>query len=296
MLTLEDYGYRISLNPRRGATINSADWCHPDRGWTPIFEPVEFVHDEYRAGCFIMAPFANRIADGRFDFQGRQYQTAVNRPEEGMAIHGYVRELPWEIEKVSKNAVRLFQRIDGPESPWLFHCWFSVILSSEGIEFELRLVNSSVRTMPYGLGFHPWFPRPFGTTLQFASSGAYARDRRFLTLSQIKSFPRISDGRTGDLDLISAFDATFEWSHPRVARINWPSRNTSLRLEGDGAMKFLQVYMPEGRDILCVEPVSHVPDAVNRPWLDAEMMMTELEPGGELSGTFRMQASPLFLD
>ena len=37
----------------------------------------------------------------------------------------------------------------------------------------------------------------------------------------------------------------------------------------------------------CVEPVSHVPDAINRPGLAAAQEMIVLEPGGKMTGAIR---------
>jgi aldose 1-epimerase len=39
----------------------------------------------------------------------------------------------------------------------------------------------------------------------------------------------------------------------------------SLRLEAGPALRHLQVYTPPGQDFFCVEPVSHMPDAINHP-------------------------------
>src|SRR5688500_11551933 len=43
----------------------------------------------------VLAPFPNRIADGRYTFDGHTCQVALDEPERGNAIHGMVRWLDW---------------------------------------------------------------------------------------------------------------------------------------------------------------------------------------------------------
>ncbi|CCD01316.1 protein of unknown function (plasmid) [Azospirillum baldaniorum] len=49
---------------------------------------------------------------------------------------------------------------------------------------------------------------------------------------------------------------------------------------------------PPGEDYLCVEPVSHMTDAVNHPE-QPDTGLRRLEPGEELSGTMRLRLETL---
>ena len=48
---------------------------------------------------------------------------------------------------------------------------------------------------------------------------------------------------------------------------NGEARIPGPRIHADGIFGNLQVFTPAGADFFCVEPVSHVPDAINRPEL-----------------------------
>ena len=61
----------------------------------------------------------------------------------------------------------------------------------------------------------------------------------------------------------------------------------SLRIEATAVFGQLQVFTPSWADFFCVEPVSHVPDAINRPDLPTDQAMRVLEPHESLSGTIR---------
>jgi aldose 1-epimerase len=61
----------------------------------------------------------------------------------------------------------------------------------------------------------------------------------------------------------------------------------SLRIEASAVFRQLQVFTPTWADFFCVEPISHVPDAVNRSDLPIDQAMHILEPNETLSGTVR---------
>ena len=50
-------------------------------------------------------------------------------------------------------------------------------------------------------------------------------------------------------------------------------------------MDHLQVYTPAGRDFLGLEPVSNMPDAVNRMDIEADQGLVVLAPGEVLHAT-----------
>ena len=58
-----------------------------------------------------------------------------------------------------------------------------------------------------------------------------------------------------------------------------------MRITADPIFANLQVFTPPGADFFCVEPNSHVPDAIHRPDLPASQAMTVLSPGQTLSGS-----------
>jgi aldose 1-epimerase len=49
----------------------------------------------------ILAPWPNRIRDGRYTVEGRQLSLPLNEPDVHNAIHGLVRWLPWEAEQTA---------------------------------------------------------------------------------------------------------------------------------------------------------------------------------------------------
>jgi aldose 1-epimerase len=52
----------------------------------------------------------------------------------------------------------------------------------------------------------------------------------------------------------------------------------------------LQIFAPGGGNVLCVEPVSHVPDAPNRPEFAAYGPLVMLPPGASLDASVLLTA------
>ena len=67
--------------------------------------PEEFVYSK-GARCWIMAPFANRLPDGKYTFEGREYR--VNPiPPRNYVIHGFT-----AFENFSVDSVGRFRRCE----------------------------------------------------------------------------------------------------------------------------------------------------------------------------------------
>ena len=57
-------------------------------------------------GAFV-APWPNRIADGRYSFDGADYELPINEPERGTALHGLVFDVLWTLVEHTTSSVTL---------------------------------------------------------------------------------------------------------------------------------------------------------------------------------------------
>lgn len=285
MIALEGHGWRARLSPEHGAGLTALDWRGPG-GWLPVLAPPS-APGAQDGGCFVMAPFANRIADGRFAFAGRDYQIPLNRPEEGMAIHGCARDRAWQVIEAGPTAARLALHLDDPALPWRFDLVQQVTLTSEGVTIALTITNRGTEPMPFGFGLHPWFVKSADTTLTFTTAALHRRDPRGLPLPEVEPQPALAPDSPRPLAQVPWLDGCATGWSPRVACITGGGMRISLR--ATGALRHLHVYVPDTRPVFCAEPVSHLPDAINRPGLPA---MDNLPPGGALSGAMSLSATP----
>ncbi|MTH76917.1 aldose 1-epimerase [Paracoccus aestuariivivens] len=290
MITLQSGSYRLTVAPEYGATILSAEWLGRDE-WKPVLEPLASPENGLKAGCFVMAPFANRIDHGHFFFDGKSFQLPINNIPEDMAIHGFARNHVWKVTEQAADHVLLVLDLNEPSLPWQFTLVQQISIAADGIKVALHITNLGDAPMPFGFGLHPWFPKPAETYLSFASDGAHTRDARGLPLPDLHPVQGMSENDQKALDGLPWFDACIGGWNPRKAVLRWPEYEVAL--SASGALRHLHVYNPDDRPVVCAEPVSHLPDVINRPELGEDAQMTVLAPGETLSGKMHLAARPI---
>ena len=123
----------------------------------------------------------------------------------------------------------------------------------------LTVTNRHTEPAPLGIGLHPYFARPPGVTLQFEAGGVWMNGEEPLP-RQHASVPAEWDhshARTvGDAQLDNCFT---NWTR----RVQISGLAAGITIEADDVFRHLQVYTPPDQDFFCVEPVSHVPNALN---------------------------------
>lgn len=282
-LALEGGGWAAVLLPEHGAAMARLAW----RG-TDILVPLPTGADPNAsfAGAFLMAPWANRLDEGRLPVGGITYHLPVNRPADDTAIHGMLRDVAWRVEATEPaRAVLATEGEAGPACPpWRWQARLEVALAEAGASLALTLTNAGTLPFPFGCGWHPFLARPAGTRLRFAAATLFARDARCLPVAA-----QPSAGVDGAEPAYEGLDTHFAgWDG--VAEIIRPDLRLTMTATGAWAGN-LQVFAPAGSGILCVEPVSHVPDAPNRPDFARFGPLTMLPPGESLRAQVMLTAA-----
>jgi aldose 1-epimerase len=281
-LAIAGGGWRATLLPEQGGAFAALAWQDRD-----VLAPLPPGADPNASfgGAFIMAPWTNRLDGGLLPVAGTAYHLPVNRPADNTAIHGLARDRAWEVEQAAAARCTLVQSLDGTAEglPWRYTARLGVALDAAGASITLSLTNTAALPAPFGLGWHPFFLRPPGTGLCFHATALFARDARCLPIAV-----RPSRGVAGDEAAYDGLDTHFAgWDG--VADILRPDLRVRLAAQGAWARN-LQVFAPSGGNVLCVEPVSHVPDAPNRPEFAGYGPLVMLPPGASLDASLRLTA------
>ena len=142
--------------------------------------------------------------------------------------------------------------------------------------------------MPAGLGLHPYFPKPPGTTLQAKVSHLWEIDAAVIPARRIPVPPQYDFSAPQSLDH-ARLDHCFD-GYGGVMEISWPGRPIGLRVTSSPHLRHFVVYTPENEDFFCAEPVSHMPDAINRmDTIDTGLVI--LEPGQSLAADYRFEVT-----
>ena len=123
------------------------------------------------SGIPILFPFPNRIRAGKFSWDGTNYSLPTS-DKFGNAIHGLCLDRPWRVIEHRDDLITgQFQlSVDAPDRLALWPTDFVIEVDYEIVHNRLRanfrIGNPSNRSLPWGLGTHPYFKLPLGADSQ----------------------------------------------------------------------------------------------------------------------------------
>ncbi|ODP38758.1 hypothetical protein BFL28_01335 [Sphingomonas turrisvirgatae] len=245
------------MQPELGASIAALD----HEGRTVLRHAGDTPADPLDSGCFPLIPYANRIAHGRFGWDGTTHRLPLNFADHPHSLHGIGWQRRWTVAQHDAGRVALTLDHDGGEGwPWRFRAVQAVTLSPGVATIELSVANCEAARVPAGLGLHPYFPCDAATRLKARAREAWLSDETLLPLEPVpaSTFGEWAQGAAvqGDTLIDHAHDG---WDG--TARIEQADHVLTLRAQGASAF---HLYRPPGMDFFCFEPVDHLPDAINR--------------------------------
>jgi aldose 1-epimerase len=288
LLTLEAGDARVLIVPDTGGAIAAYTW----RGDAVLRPTPREAIDAGRVGAHAswpLVPFSNRIACAQFVFEGEVHRLARNHGEH--AIHGVGRQRPWTVTWTDGSAALLaYEHRADASWPWPFRTtqWLQLVADAHGSALRMRLAiaNTGPATFPFGLGWHPYFPRDAATTLHSQAQGLWETDAAILPTRLVRP-----EGAR-DFSVPHAIGATFldnvysGWAGE--ARLCDAGRGRTTTVRADSACAFLVVYAPP-EPFVALEPVTHMTDAFNRAAAgETATGARTLEPGESFSCTMEI--------
>jgi aldose 1-epimerase len=212
-------------------------------------------------GSFPLVPFSNRIRDGRFDFAGRRHQLPRSFAAVAHPLHGHGWQSAWTLTEHSAACAELLLRHPADDWPWRYWARQRFTLDDSGLHHELDLHNDSDEPMPAGVGLHPYFVRSADVRLFAQLPQVWPTDADCLPSAAVAT-PAAWDFTAGRRIAELALDHCFSGWDGRAV-IDWPTARCRLVIDAAPPLTTLVIYSPAGGDFFCVEPVSHVTDAIN---------------------------------
>jgi aldose 1-epimerase len=123
----------------------------------PVLEPYapEAMCDGAHGA--ILAPWPNRVRDGRYRFDADEHQLDLSEPERQNAIHGLVRWRPWTPLLHEAECVVLGCRLPpSPGYPFALSLRVEYRLDADGLTTTITAENVGTSVLPYALGQHPY--------------------------------------------------------------------------------------------------------------------------------------------
>lgn len=290
-----------------GASLRAL--CHGGRDLVVPFEPDQ-VRPSYRGAT--LAPWPNRVVDGRYTFAGTAYQVPLTEPERHHALHGLAAWLDYEAVDRGPDHVTLAATIEAQKGyPWRVRIETTFALGADGLTQTVRATNETPdAAAPFGTGPHPYLVAGPGEldswTLELPAAEVLevTSDRLSpVALRPVEVDAARFDYRTartlGAVEIDHAYTglaADIEGDY-RVC-VTDPS-GTGVEMVWGAACPWVQVHtadLPAGpgapghRAGLAVEPMTCAPDAFNADRYDYDPGLRVIEPGASVAASWRIAA------
>ncbi len=260
----------VSLDPLRGGRLSSL----VVHGREILVEREQHSESDPALpmlwGVYPMVPWAGRVREARFGFDGELRHLRVDPgtgPLNDHSIHGVGFLHPWD--QIDEQTLGLQMDDHWPLGGSVTH---RLRLTEESLTLTLR-VTAGTRAMPAMVGWHPWFRRLLSPSaepvrLSFEAKSMYELDNDDIPNGNLVAVP---DGPWDNCFLGVAAPIT----------LTWPGQ---LRLTLTSDCDHWVVYdRPE--HAICVEPQSASPDVFNHA---SNSLDQRLEPGQSLTRRFTL--------
>tara|TARA_R110002049_G_scaffold186379_2_gene354672 strand:- start:2058 stop:2951 length:894 start_codon:yes stop_codon:yes gene_type:complete len=210
----------------------------------------------------ILFPFANRIKDGTYSFDGNTYKFNINEKDNNNALHGLVYDKTFEVLDFSATennaSVKLIYNEESLSMgfPFTYAIQLEYILSENNLDLKIFVMNTCSKPFPFTLGWHPYFVSTnlSESYLKFKSSKKLVFDDRLITTKTEEtetSSLKIEDKQLDDCWVLDDNKVIFETPEYNL-QINSTEKNS-----------FLQAYTPPRKNTIAIEPTTGVSDSFN---------------------------------
>jgi aldose 1-epimerase len=267
-----------------------------------------------KSGIPLLFPFPNRIRDGRFTWDGKDYVLPPGRtgydPPGVNAIHGFALDRSWRvIEQGGDYAIGEFQLSRDAKDRrdlWPADCRIQVRYAVRGttLSADITITNPDTVPLPWGFGTHPYFRVPLakksasGRCLVEVAASELWELNACLPTGQRLPVPEEKDLREGAyFDVLKLDDVYTDVlaSADGIASIiiDEQAGLQVTQLAGPGFRDYV-AFTPPHREAVCLEPYTCVTDAVN---LEAQQGIEAgwqtLAPGAEFRTWIEITAGPV---
>ncbi|MBL8307571.1 MAG: aldose 1-epimerase [Rubrivivax sp.] len=277
-LELRAGGLRLALRPDLGAAVAGL-WL----GDVAVLRSTEAADltSSRLSGCYPLVPYSGRLGYRRFRWHGQDHTTQPNFDDNPHSVHGVAWQRAWEVTSRSATEAELaYRHAADAHWPFAFTLRQRFVLTPDALEMHLAFTNEAAERAPVGLGWHPYFPKRARSRLHIELTDRWDNDPSGLPVNR-----HPQPGIDGDVAHL-AFDNCFEgWKG--AARL----RDEKLSMRITSSLPYLVVFTPETKPYYCVEPVSHVSNAIHMSD-PAAHGLRDLAPGATFDAWMKLEVAP----
>jgi aldose 1-epimerase len=254
-------------------------------------DSFDLIEPNTREGLYagkILAPWPNRIKDGKYTFNKKDYQLPVNEVSKNNSLHGLVANCHWEVILQDQSKVILQHLLNQPDIyPGKLQLQVSYEIIEQGVEISVLSENVGDISAPYGVSIHTYLV-----------AGALVKNNELLLQLPTDQFLEVDAERLLPIKLQPVTGTNFDFislkkisdlfiDHAFKYSSNY-SRSISLLDQARGGVemifddqsKWIQIHtadrdlQADSRMAVAIEPMTCPPDAFN-----SGIDLIVLEPG-----------------
>ena len=262
-------------------------------------------------GAPILFPYPNRVRDATYEWEGQKLHLPTAAT--GHAVHGLVRDRPFTVEaretgEAGARVTLAIRAADHPDLrehyPFDFALRVSYTLSPGGLRTQAEVTNEGGQSMPFGIGFHPFFRFPLVETTRredcrvlLWGPRVWELDAENLPTGRVLPVPAEQDARGYTPIGETAFDTVYTglalddpgagtWS----GRYLDPGASVEVIVVADQAFREAVLFAPLARPLLSIEPYTCATDALNLAAAGVDAGLLTLAPGATWSAGYTITA------
>jgi aldose 1-epimerase len=252
---------------------------------------LDLIEPNTRDGLYagkILAPWPNRIKDGKYSFNKKDYQLPINEVSKNNSLHGLVANCQWEVIFQDQSKVTLQYLLNQPDIyPGKLQLQVTYEIIENGIEITVLSENVGELSAPYGISIHTYLV-----------AGALVKNNELLLQLPSDQFLEVDAERLLPIKLQPVTGSNFDFiglkkisnlfiDHAFKYSSDYPRSISLLNAEGQGAevifddqSKWIQIHtadrdlQADSRMAVAIEPMTCPPDTFN-----SGIDLIVLEPG-----------------
>jgi aldose 1-epimerase len=241
---------------------------------------LDLIEPNTRDGLYagkILAPWPNRIKDGKYSFNKKDYQLPVNEVSKSNSLHGLVANCQWDVIFQDQSKVILQHLLNQPDIyPGKLQLQVTYEIIENGIEITVLSENVGELSAPYGVSIHTYLV-----------AGALVKNNELLLQLPSDQFLEVDAERLLPIKLQPVTGSNFDFiSLKKISNLfidhafkyssDYPRSILLLNAEGQGAevifdeqSKWIQIHtadrdlQADSRMAVAIEPMTCPPDAFN---------------------------------
>lgn len=248
------------------------------------------------AACFPFVPFCGRIEGNEFFVNDKPYALRANTGEDKHCLHGDGWLSEWSVLEVAPERICLsLMHLSNCSSPYQYNASLKISVQGEQLRMNLTVINRGNDALPFGLGFHPYFPLTSSTKIKFHAEG-YRDEREDHLPGELQEI-------SGDVDFSLAASVPDRSMHLGYERwtgsvlVSNPEHGVEVCLEASPECSRLQIFSPASRldssdnqNYICAEPMTHT---CNAHRMRGNHGLRLLEPGESMQTWMTIDCTPI---